>query len=268
MTCPRCGGARRRPIGPNWFACESDVVQGLEPLDPRFPNGPARPVTGLCGHRYQDDAAVTGLPLCACHIFAVGVCSECASPLCGDHLRRDDDGIAICEACEAAREARRLEEERQARLAELAEAPPLTFDLLQQLVHGRAAATRVVLQELRVTGEQAVGLFRYRQTHAVPLGGKEHVRVTMWRTETREVIADGWVLAEDPHGPTYPRRNLYHLLTDGRIVIESDWVASSSGWSSTKRVLPPTSVVPWAVLHAALERELSAVEFVLPPRLV
>lgn len=41
---------------------------------------------GTCGHEYQEGPTVrTGVPACACGLFAVGTCWKCTKPLCGRH---------------------------------------------------------------------------------------------------------------------------------------------------------------------------------------
>lgn len=43
----------------------------------------------VCGHRYQEGGSVASLGLCGCGIAAIGMCTACSRPLCGDHALRN-----------------------------------------------------------------------------------------------------------------------------------------------------------------------------------
>jgi hypothetical protein len=78
------------------------------------------PIYEPCGHRYQASAQETMSEACACGMFAVGLCSRCGAPRCGEHSGFLD-GKFVCDThvAEVAREEaerhasqkRRLEED-------------------------------------------------------------------------------------------------------------------------------------------------------------
>lgn len=94
MACPECGGSERRPLASNYFECTTPVAKTERIFAPRPGHmpGPGIPVEAIdrtyyvpCGHRYQEGAATAGAPTCACGMFAVGVCLDCRTPVCGHH---------------------------------------------------------------------------------------------------------------------------------------------------------------------------------------
>ena len=90
-----------------------------------------------CGHRYQEGSAQTATsPLCACGMFAVGVCQRCGKPLCGVHGALHGDGFT-CSVCQ-----RYIDDEVAAREFELS-APQRELDKEQQETDDRAEALRV-----------------------------------------------------------------------------------------------------------------------------
>jgi hypothetical protein len=92
MSCPECGGLERRALSYNYFECTSQVARVQRTFAPRPGHmpGPGVPVEAIdrtyyevCGHQYQEGAAPTGVPTCACGMFAVGACVDCGTPVCG-----------------------------------------------------------------------------------------------------------------------------------------------------------------------------------------
>lgn len=85
MACPACGGDDRRAIAPGFWECTSPLVS--ERWVPAGPGGSMRPERTVrpCGHRYHEGGGVTGTTTCACGTFAIGLCAECGSAVCGDH---------------------------------------------------------------------------------------------------------------------------------------------------------------------------------------
>lgn len=93
-ACPRCGGSDRRPLAPNFFECETQVLSDVVPRGVQG-NPTDVPLYGPCGHRYQEEVPIGGAK-CFCGMFAVGECRECDRPLCGDHGGRYGRGAFLC----------------------------------------------------------------------------------------------------------------------------------------------------------------------------
>lgn len=86
--CPGCGGVQRRLIAPGFYECTSSVlISGGQGTPPGSPG-----IGGRCGRRYHEGSSgVTSEPiLCTCGVFAIGRCSDCRTPLCGDCGARFD----------------------------------------------------------------------------------------------------------------------------------------------------------------------------------
>lgn len=98
MACPACGGSLRRMIAPGLWECTSISV--LESGGPGLADPAAGPAVIrteiLCKVRYQERPA-GGSALCACSTFAIGLCSKCRAPVCGDHSRLVS-GERLCQA--------------------------------------------------------------------------------------------------------------------------------------------------------------------------
>ena len=91
MACPLCRGASRAPIAPGYWECQSIVtVPRIHQVpDQRILGGFLQQVvqeSSRCGHRYAESV---GLPapgaVCGCGTFAIGLCADCSTPVCGDH---------------------------------------------------------------------------------------------------------------------------------------------------------------------------------------
>ena len=108
VRCPKCGGSSLSQITPGFFECTSLVVvavihrpDGMGPMPAEHP----------CGHRFQVD--VTGsAELCRCGRQSIGMCADCARPLCG--IEGTSRGIFLCPECVSRRDQRRRAEERAA----------------------------------------------------------------------------------------------------------------------------------------------------------
>lgn len=120
MPCPSCGGEIRKLIAPGFWECES-MLTSTEMRAQLTPEGPRHlPVDShrVCGVRYHESdarAAAGSLPVCGCGTFAVGVCADCQTPVCGDHStlfegRRlcDEHVVVAREAAAQARAAARV----------------------------------------------------------------------------------------------------------------------------------------------------------------
>lgn len=60
---------------------------------------PARPAaTAPCGHRYQEGGGRSKLGLCGCGLSAIGGCSRCGSPFCGECMS-GAAGARLCRTC-------------------------------------------------------------------------------------------------------------------------------------------------------------------------
>lgn len=81
-----------------------------------------RPVYGVCGYQYQEGPPPSAASaLCGCGMFAVGMCTDCASWQCGVHGGIRDDGRFRCGACEERRIAAINAENQQRQAREEAE---------------------------------------------------------------------------------------------------------------------------------------------------
>jgi hypothetical protein len=85
----------------------------LVPGSVAAPSGPAilPDMVLTCGRRYQVGSA-EGAPICSCGTFAVGLCKDCADPVCGDHSLMGGNQ-RLCTICTEARKSRQAEEERE-----------------------------------------------------------------------------------------------------------------------------------------------------------
>src|SRR4051794_39289044 len=88
--CPKCGGSESRPIAAGYAECTTVVpVVSTQMIHDPIRGGP-RPVESQqftpCGNRYHDGSAesIAGAQ-CDCGTFAIGLCSSCNRPICGDH---------------------------------------------------------------------------------------------------------------------------------------------------------------------------------------
>ena len=102
-ACPVCGGSDRTQIAPGYFECTS-VVYGTAPgpgygAPPTGQLGPQHVTTSrICGQRFQTGAPLPsplGCTASGCGFFAVGRCSQCGAPVCGQHLG-DHQGTSLC----------------------------------------------------------------------------------------------------------------------------------------------------------------------------
>lgn len=94
-VCPVCKGSERREIAPGYWSCACIVpYEVMESLPtPGTPPGlgihSLQPVLKyrMCGTEYQDGGGADGRrpDICSCGTFAVGVCVECSTPVCGMH---------------------------------------------------------------------------------------------------------------------------------------------------------------------------------------
>lgn len=112
--CPVCGGESRRPLAPTYWECTSQISESVFVGDQWLPVGPAgamMPVprqemrTRDCLTRYHETVDEPSGPqlTCACGTFAIGACSDCSRPVCGDHSSLWDDR-RVCVDCAATRQ--------------------------------------------------------------------------------------------------------------------------------------------------------------------
>lgn len=85
VECPQCGSGMRRPISPGYWECLGTLVYEV----PVYDRGPAAAPTMIpqgrrCGHRYADGIPGTATLTCSCGTFAIGLCTDCGQPVCGD----------------------------------------------------------------------------------------------------------------------------------------------------------------------------------------
>jgi hypothetical protein len=150
MACPACGGVERQLLAPGFWRCTSSIRVENTTWVPDGLGG-RRPLVEaslrVCGHEYQETDAVAvaaGLPVCACHTFAIGVCAKCGVAVCGAHSRLAGGSRRCLDHAAAYDEeaSRRAERERQ----EAAASSALTFELgrdyNRQWVRGFVAAMR------------------------------------------------------------------------------------------------------------------------------
>src|SRR5436305_827208 len=137
MACPSCGAMdTRSQIMTGYWRCDAVVdvdqlvaapVTGGAPEPDGGARARAAPRSGgprRCGTVYPQSAADDESPrLCRCGVTAVGECSECSRPICGEHsaLWR---GWRVCDRdlANARMRARAREAEEQRRAAEAAAA--------------------------------------------------------------------------------------------------------------------------------------------------
>lgn len=119
VSCPTCGGTSSRALAPNYVECTSQVLRNVIPAGAQG-NPVDVPLYGSCGHRFQTGPSPAGAAQCTCGMFAVGRCTTCDQPLCGDHVDRYA-GQVMCEAHAAALRTsdRRRDEQAAADLAVL-----------------------------------------------------------------------------------------------------------------------------------------------------
>jgi hypothetical protein len=85
--CPVCRGSDRVPIAPGFWRCAAQ--RRVETGGPGLVNPAAGPPVLVsyvtCNAEYQD-GPVYGTPqVCGCGTFAIGMCAECSTPVCGLH---------------------------------------------------------------------------------------------------------------------------------------------------------------------------------------
>lgn len=112
MDCPQCGGSSHRTIASGYFECTSVVLITQRDWVPDVTRpGAMRPLDvqshSTCRHRWHErDASLPPVPTCsACGTFAISLCFECGTPICGDHSKLMEPG-RLC-----AQHAKPLEDE-------------------------------------------------------------------------------------------------------------------------------------------------------------
>ena len=102
MPCPTCGGSDRDPIAPAFWRCTSmrvvtREIGGPGLTDPRLGPGVLYEQHHVvCRTDYQEGVPGVSL-LCECNTFAIGLCSECRKPVCGEHSAMVGD-VRLCDA--------------------------------------------------------------------------------------------------------------------------------------------------------------------------
>lgn len=163
-TCPECGGHDAEQIVPGRLRCVSEIedvswVQSRDAFAERLTGQPRMREDRVvrkrtCGHEYAVEVPLSqdicrgtesGKP---CGAYSVGVCVNCDSPVCSEHVSRIG-GLLICRRCERGSvpavvpELREhLERERQIELAAQQEAQNRAL-LAQQEKDAAAEAARL-----------------------------------------------------------------------------------------------------------------------------
>ena len=105
MACPSCRGSNRRVIAPGFWEGQSPVaVMVTGPGSIGRPGPEGLPVPSACGRRYHETPGTAAQSLCDCGTFAIGLCTQCHRPVCGD-CSALHQGSRWCAACVAASEA-------------------------------------------------------------------------------------------------------------------------------------------------------------------
>jgi hypothetical protein len=137
VPCPNCAGEDRTPLAPGYFRCESLNLVGLTQDN--------QPVAYSCGYEYHEGSGL-GVP-CFFGMYAVGRCSVCSAPMCGDHRSRRGNGTWECLTCQQAalQRARQRDNDREAAFKEeYLNLPPVPDDVLKAWIAGDLPREAVV----------------------------------------------------------------------------------------------------------------------------
>ena len=177
MSCPSCGGSRRKAIAPGWWQCSSEVISESP--------GPGRgaPQTGefgpdalisasRCGNVYAEASApkeLPAVPSCSCGTFAIGICVKCGEPVCGicsgvysgnreHHLHVEERARAKAQTAAALEKAREDEERsrREHREEELKAVQARVASIGKALGRSRAGGSIRVYDQFRKEGKWRV----------------------------------------------------------------------------------------------------------------
>ncbi len=225
VTCPSCGGTSRKPIAPDYYEC-TNVLVAQQPILNAQP-GASRPVPFSCGRRYHETSTVGASagnpPSCSCGTFAIGQCTHCGTPLCGDdrvHILAVNGHQWRCATCAG---LWHREEQSRREAAELAEArrreqlPVMNVRQLAEYLAGHlddwldCKATGVT------NGTLAQALAALSHPTSMEFGITEE-RWFGWKQDTEKTI--GWAFHDDPiEDPDSPRyyRAIWVLQVDGYV---------------------------------------------------
>lgn len=149
--CPTCKGRERRQIAPGYWECRSQRLVGMQGYG-RMQS----PIFEPCLARYQEADALMPVAKCSCGTFAIGVCVECDSPVCGD-CSAIYKGRRLCRSClGVARQAER-QVKQDADRAKIRKDEEDRADRLRRL-EAAVAAARSSLKQRGVPTEQVAVL--------------------------------------------------------------------------------------------------------------
>jgi hypothetical protein len=102
-------------LAPGYFECRGDVLYNVVPAGMQG-NPVDVPLYRVCEFKHQDGSGPRGTEQCSCGMYAVGACTRCGDPLCGNHLAYHG-GSLLCprHAAEIARVSAARAEEQQMR---------------------------------------------------------------------------------------------------------------------------------------------------------
>jgi hypothetical protein len=146
-------------VAPGYWECRSLVAEhrpGRIP-DPSGGAGAMRPVTAIsyqpCATRYHEAAGGGSTLLCGCSTFAIGVCAQCATPVCGD-CSRVLQGHRLCNE-----HARAREEATAAAITE-AQLTPEKFLVLARAAGNPGLRSWTIVRKGIVQAQRQAGRFR------------------------------------------------------------------------------------------------------------
>lgn len=167
-------------------------------------------------------------------MFAVGACSECSDPLCGDHLFRPGGRVLCSSHAPAAIEASRQRAHAEAQ----AESLRRQQEKADELVEARRAVEREIAARYAAapgfpTAPAAGPDLAAALDRMVP--HKKRQFETRWaKRPKKRRYAEGWmfILNTKPNGELYETEVLV-VLADGRMFLDRTWVRDVSRWTPT-----------------------------------
>ena len=196
MSCPSCGGTRREAIAPGYWRCTSQVTLMAPGPGPYGKPGPPEiAVARECGAAYQEGARVATGQMCECSTFAVGVCGDCGTPVCGTHsLMRGD--IRVCRTCAARRDHERTVAEQRVQERKL------------QVFEREEEAKRAVEEATEIRCRDVISALRAAGSPGV-------VRVAPWpRKRLQRATHVAWALYKQTEHHTYPHNDGWSTRPD------------------------------------------------------
>jgi len=204
-TCPICGGSERIGIAPGYWECRSSWLAGMQGHGSR-----QTPIFQTCLARYHDEGKLPSVK-CGCRTFAIGTCTDCDSPVCGDHSALYL-GLRLCGSClDSRRNAEReaIDREHKARMQKEQEDRAARLRSLKQAID----AAQSSLSRRRAHAERVAELATRSFYSSGGLSG--HGRETRDGRETREPyfymkqeLGEGWLVT--PGVILLHKGGLYH----------------------------------------------------------